>query len=368
MKTKHTLLLGGIVAIAVIIALALRKEPSVALPGSKTDIKATNTTPAPPIAQPHLSVTESKTPTPSSKKFSEMGVFEEEAIVDEIKKQDLPAIFKAMLDAMRVENDSLKQMHLKTTFANALTVKKPTPEFIEQLYEFVTNKANTKFERGLLIGALEGAATKESLGLLIRLSKTAPDEETRDSATAFTISATRLQGNRGRELSPLMERTWCETDNLTQMRSTASAMAKIGKPSGIELLLTAALATDERNEERKAVAQSALEEVNDGDAVPPLAARLKDQPPTSEAFKLLAPILAGTSAPEGQQALVSWLQERPENVGPLVHDFIRNPQLYDPLESAWAKALDPAVPFKNEENRKAIRENLDAYRASHPSE
>jgi hypothetical protein len=39
----------------------------------------------------------------------------------------------------------------------------------------------------------------------------------------------------------------------------------------------------------------------------------------------------------------------------------------DPLKSAWADALDPAVPFRNEANRKAIREALVAYRASRTS-
>jgi hypothetical protein len=46
-----------------------------------------------------------------------------------------------------------------------------------------------------------------------------------------------------------------------------------------------------------------------------------------------------------------------------VHDLIRQQIRTDPFESAWATAVDPAVPFKNEENRKAIREALDAYRA-----
>ena len=60
---------------------------------------------------------------------------------------------------------------------------------------------------------------------------------------------------------------------------------------------------------------------------------------------------------------MEWLQSRPENAAPLVEQlFLRNIHT-DPFESAWSTALEPAVPFKNEENRKAIREALDAYRA-----
>ena len=290
-----------------------------------------------------------------------MGVLERIAIKDEIAKQDLPAIFQAMLDAERVEHDDLKQMHLKTTFVGAFLRKKPSPEFLEQMYGFVTNPANSQFERDLLIGALEGAATKESVELLLRISKNAPEEKTRQSAS--TLSGAASNSLTERDVLPLLERTWRETSNPTLLRSTAAGMAKIGIPSGVELLLSAALATDGRDKARQQTAYYALQEVYRGEAVPPLAARLADQPPTSEAVKLVAPILARTSGPAGQEAVVNWLRNRPENAAPLVHDLIRQQIRTDPFESAWATAVDPAVPFKNEENRKAIREALDAYRA-----
>ncbi len=290
-----------------------------------------------------------------------MGVLERGAILTEIGKQDLPLIFQAMLDAKRVEQDSRKQMHLQTTFSNALMLKKPSPEFLEQLYGFVTNSANLKFERDLLIGALKGAATKESVELLLRIANNAPDLETRQSAA--TLSSVGSNSLSEREVLPLLERTWRETSNPTLLRSTAAGMAKIGTPSGIELLLSAALATDDRDKARQQAAYSALQGVYKGDAVPPLAARLADQPSTSEAVKLVAPILARITDPSASKAMVGWLQGRSENAAPLIHDYIRQRMLGDPFTSAWATALDPAVPFSNEENRKAIREALDAYRA-----
>jgi hypothetical protein len=180
---------------------------------------------------------------------------------------------------------------------------------------------------------------------------------------AGTLGGVGTNGVSGPELLPMLERTWRETGNPALIRGTAVAMAGIGTPSGIEMLLAAALETDDRDKERKNAAKAALLKVNLGAAVPALAARLADQPPTSDAVKLVAPSLARTSGPDGQTALVSWLQGRSENAAPLVHDLIRQQIRTDPFESAWAKALDSAVPFKNEENRKAIREALDAYRA-----
>lgn len=291
-----------------------------------------------------------------------MSVLEEQAVMAEIKKGDLPAIFQAMLDAKRVENDSRKQMHLKTVFAGAFMRKKPSPEFVEQMYGFIINPANLEFERELLIGALESAGTKETLDLLLRVANTAPGKKMRNSVAALSGVASSSNLRRS-ELSPTLERTWRETSNPTLLRSTSTAMAKIGTPSSVELLLSAALATDDRDKARQQAAYEALKEVYKSSAVPPLAARLANQPPTSEVIVLVAPILATNGAPEAQQALVDWLKGRAEDATPLIHDLIRQRILVDPVKSAWGAALDPSVPFCNEQNRKAIRDALDAYRA-----
>ena len=363
MKTKHKIFLGALVVVlGAAMAVWLRKPPLAHRVPESPPLEATSVTqtPVPPVAQVPLPSTPSGVGT-RERTFVEMGVLERNAFLTEVEKQDLPVIFKVMIDAKRVEHDSMKQLHLQTVFSDALRMKEPTPEFLEQLYGFITNSANTEFERQLLIGALQGAATKETVDLLLRVASTATDKKIRMSAAG--LAGVGAGGRGGPELSPMLERTWRETSNPTLIRSTASAMAEIGTPSGIDLLLSAALATDDQDKERKTAAQAALLNVHLRDAVPPLAARLANQPPTSEVVKLVAPILAGINGPAAQEALVGWLRTRPENAAPLVYDLIRQRILGDPLESAWATALDPAVPFNSEENRKAIREALDAYRA-----
>ena len=371
MKTKNKLILGALVVLSgFVIALWPHKPPPAMLMHSdKSASSPTTVLPAPerftPAAEHPLPATASKAPVNPRKKVKDMTILEEEAMMTEIKKQDLPAIFQAMLDAERVEHDDLKQMHLKTVFSNALMKKKPSPEFMEQMYGFVTNRANSNFERHLLIGALEAAGTKESVDLLLRVANTAPEKEIRGAAAA--LSGVASSSMRPSELSPMLERTWQETSNPTLLRSTATAMARIGTPSGIELLLSAALATDDRDKARQQAAYYALQETYQSNAVSPLAARLTNQSPTSPEVQLVAPILARITDPSASNAVVGWLQGRSENAAPLIHDYIRQRMLGDPFTSAWATALDPAVPFKNEENRKAIREALDAYRAGRTS-
>jgi len=368
MKAKYKIILGALVAalgVAVVLwtlKTSSSQSPRPDNPAIQAAMVASDPLQARPAEQQPQPPSVSNAPVSPQKKFKDMGVLEEMAIMAEIRKQDLPAIFQAMLDANRVEHDDLKQMHLQTVFANALRRKKPSPEFMEQMYGFIANRAaNSDFERHLLIGALNEAATKETVDLLLRVANAAPNPEMRGAAAALSgVASSSLNGP---ELSPMLERTWRETGNPTLLTSTSTAMAKIGTPSGIELLLTAALATDDRDKARQQAAYDALKEARRPSAVPPLAARLANQPPTSDAVKLVAPILAANSAPGAQQALVDWLRDRPENAASLVHDLIRQRILGDPFESAWATALDPAVPFRNEENRKAIREALDAYRA-----
>jgi len=371
MKTNHQIILGAfVVLLGVAIALWLQNDPPSESPQTGNSPSQTATVAAEPVKAPPTvhaldPVPATNASVTAQKKFNEMDVLARIAIKDEIAKQDLPAIFQAMIDAKRVEQDSRKQMHLKTTFANALSQKTPTPEFLEQLYGFVTNDANSPFERQLVIGALQSAATKETVDLLLRVARSAQEQKIRESAGS--LAGVGAGGRGGPELSPALERVWRESGNPKLLMSTASSMARIGAPSGIELLLSAALATDDRDKARQVAAHAALQQVYQRDAAPPLAARLANQPPTSEVVKLVAPILARTNGPAGQEALVSWLQSRSENAAPLVHDLIRQQIRTDPFESAWAKALDPAVSFTNEENRKAIREALDAYRAGRTS-
>lgn len=369
MKVKHTIARGTLVillAIAIAVALWTQKTPSPQSPrpensASQTATAAQKPMQVPPAAQQPPPVAPLNASVSPRKKISEMGVLEEMAVMAEIKKQELPEIFRAMIDANRVEHDDLKQMHLQTVFANALRRKKPTPEFLEQMYGFTTNRANSEFERGLLIGALEEAGTKESVDLLLRIAQSAPDEKMRTSASA--LSGVASSSMNAPDLSPMLERTWRETSNPTLLRSTAITMAKIGTASSVEMLLLAALATDGQDKARQQAAYEALKESRQPSAVPPLAARMAGQPPTGAAVELVAPILAKNVAPQAQQALVDWLKGRAEDATPLIHDLIRQRILVDPERSAWGAALDPTVPFRNEQNRKAIREALDAYRA-----
>jgi len=295
----------------------------------------------------------------SPRKFSEMRVLERNAILDKIAKQDLPSILQAMLDAARVEQDPMKQMHLQSVLSDALRLKSPSPEFLNQVKAFVADSSNSRFERQLVIGALRSAATKETVDLMIQIATTSADQDIRQSASA--LASVDQTAGAGEKLSPSFERVWRETNDQNMLFSAAASMGKIGAPSGIELLLDAVL-TNDRRDNRLGAAYSGLAEVYLPKAVPPLAARLTNQPPTSAPATLIAPILVNIGDVTAANAVISWLQGQTESAAPLIHNLFEQTRT-EKMLIAWTAAIDPAVPFRNEQNREAIRAGLAQYNA-----
>ena len=144
-------------------------------------------------------------------------------------------------------------------------------------------------------------------------------------------------------------------------------MAQEGASSSIELLLSAALAPDGQDDVRRDVAAWALKKVYTGNAVPPLAAALQKNPVGSRANRLAFNTLAQIVGKEAPQAVMNWLQTTDSSAAPMATQWATNARHSKQLEAAQA-ALDPAVPFRSETNREALRAGLAAYRAGHKLE
>lgn len=362
MKNQNRIILGALVVLLGVGIAHSQQTETPSAPAHPADVDSQLPAVAPTPAQPQPAEPPKAVGNPP-RKYSDMDVLEANAILTEIGKQELPAIFQAMLDAERVEHDDLKQMHLQSTLATALRRKTPTPEFLAQLQAFITDSSNSKFERGLLIGALDSASTKETVELLVKIAASAPEKEIR--VAAGTLAGVGDSGKGGAALSPVLEKVWRESNKPNEFSSAASSMAKIGVPSGIELLLSAALDTGAPDKTRLYAARGALWEVNSPNAVPPLVARLANQPPTGETAKLVAPILVRIGDATGSKAVVGWLQGTSEDATPLIQNLVLQQTRSEKMLAAWDGALDPALTFRNEQNRQAIRAGLAAYREGH---
>lgn len=333
------------------------------LPSSSANIIATQPPEPLPVARTlsQSNTIQSRNAAPK-KKISEMEPEEAAAIMNEIRRKDIAAIFRAFLDAMRVEHDGMKESGVLRMLENALRDRKPNPEFLKTVRGFIEDASNSELERGMVIGALSMAATKETGELLIDLAATATIKEKRvqDDVISGILGLVREAGNE--EFAPAITRIWRETTDPHEMRGAAMSMARSGAPASIELLLAAVLAPAEKDAERRFSAMEALREIESENAVPPLAAMLEKNRVGTPENKLALATLAQLGNEEAAQAVMKWLQATDSSAAPLAKEWVVGASRKSPLKVAKA-ALNPAVSFRSEANRKALREGIEAYNA-----
>lgn len=108
----------------------------------------------------------------------------------------------------------------------------------------------------------------------------------------------------------------------------------------------------------------ALTKVATKNAVPPLAEALNKNPQGSRTHTLAFTTLTQIGDQAAALALMDWFQVADSRAAPLATKWITQAHATPQLQAAEA-ALNPAVPFRSEENRDAIRAGLAAYRAGH---
>lgn len=331
-----------------------------------------------PLAPNHEPVTTPIIPTPAGasalqpntasggkavprKKIDEMELSEAGAIMAEIRKRDIAGILKAFLEAENIEHDSMKQQGVLNALAYALHERKPDQVSLNKLQGFIEDASNSDLERGMVIGALSQASTKETAELLLHLASTLKNKNVRDSAIGGVGGLVREGGDE--TLTPMLNRTWTETTDPHMIDSGAEAMGRTGAASSVELLLAAALAPDGKDDERREAAISGLARVWTENAVPPLAALLGNSAVGSKASDLAFGVLLNTTGEEGPQAVLKWLQNADNSAAPMAKVWFEHIRNADTQVKPMEAALDSKMPFRSEENRKALRECLEAYRA-----
>lgn len=292
-----------------------------------------------------------------------MPVLERGKIMKEIREKDITAIFQHFLDAGRVENDPMKQGAVQNYLAYALRDRPPNPVFLKKLQEFIESDEVSKFERRMALGALSFAATKETVGLLIHEALNLTDKELQDSAVACVRDVGDIVNGtlEKDDFTPKLTAMWFATNDPKTMLSSAESLGRIGSSSGVEVLLTAALAPDGKDDLRLEKAAYGLLKVNQPSAVPPLAAVLVKNPAGSHANSLAFRILNQIGDKTASQAVMKWFQTSDSSAAAQAKEWAAHIRT-TAQEQAAQSALDSKVRFRSEENRKALRAGLEAHR------
>ncbi|MEO6876422.1 MAG: HEAT repeat domain-containing protein [Opitutaceae bacterium] len=365
-KRIKLLLLAAMIAFGIGSALWPRKK------NQPVDVPTVNAPAQPPYAAPALPQPQPvAAPGPvaePARKFASMGVMERNAQLMEIKQQDLATIFRRWRDASRVDQDMMKQGAIATTLAYTMRERTPSPELVEEMRQYVADGSNSLRERAGVIGVFGGAKTREAVDFLLQVATTIEDKELRQVALAQITGVGALWGDGSyhEERSPALEEAWHESRDPDLLIAAAVAIAKIGAPSAIESLLSAALRDDGRDDVRKRAALGALDKVYTRNAVPPVAALLATLTASTPASTLAGDILVGIGDPSAAKALLGWLQNADASATIPVRDFVARTHTPSLLE-AWSTALDSKVAFRSEQIRETIRAALIEYHQNHNS-
>jgi hypothetical protein len=322
-----------------------------------------------PVAASHptqlQNVASNSLPGNSRRQFYNMSMQEQDQEMDEIRKLSLPELFQTWIDAWRIDRDLMRQNAISYCLWNAMRRQALSQELYGQMQTFLAESSNSIDERGGLLHVLGEAKTAESLELLIQVANNSTDAGLKEAAIKGVQSTGVLRGD-GKfheELSPALELVWRDSSDKYLLNSVATAIAGIGAPSGIRLLLSSALDGGQTDRVRSQAAKNALQEVLNPDAVPILSEMLVGNPPSSDAGKLASGTLARMNAPASAQSLMNWLENSDESAAPLAVSYVvqaRSPAML----KAFQSALDPSVRFRSEQDREAIRAGLAQYKAN----
>lgn len=294
--------------------------------------------------------------------FATMGILERNAFLKEIAKLDLTSIWKLWFEAGSADHDLMKQGAIASTLAYAMRENVPSPELLQEMRQFISDNSNSKRDRAELMGIFGVAATNEAADFLIFAASSLPEKDMKQAALSGIemVGALRGDGMDHEERASSLDRAWRESKDQELLIYAAVAMAKIGAPSSIEMLLSSALANDGKDTLRKSAAEGALGKVYTKNAVLPVATFLAKQSPSSSAARLAGNILVGIGDATAGQALIDWVKNADESAAPLVSEFT-NRTATPAMFEIWKSAINPAIPFKSESNRKAISIALEEH-------
>jgi HEAT repeat protein len=293
-----------------------------------------------------------------------MGVLERQSIMQEIQKHDPEVILQRFLAAGRIDKDGMKQSAIQVAMVELLREGKAGPDFLSQLREHIENPGNSHLERGMLLGVLADAGTKEAVDVLLYEITHLPDVGLRETATRMIDL---LRPKDPESVAPLISRVWVGSVDSRFLQSAAIAMGSMGSPRSIELLLSAASVPDGADDVRRSAALLGLSKVYRDEAVPLLSRALETNPIGSRvntlAFKTLTQIADNALRPgewPAAKALVGFIANADERAAPMAYDWIVRTSHESHVGLAKA-ALNPSISFRSEANRDALRRGLADY-------
>lgn len=222
-------------------------------------------------------------------------------------------------------------------------------------------------QRARIASLLGSASTAEGVKILGQAWK-----ETKDSAFHSAVVEAFRSGSLAEirpwtppnhlNLSKELESLWLTIEDQSFSQAIAVWIAKIGDPSGIQLLLGEipnGKTIDEILESgntRAVAAVAAMKEVRNPQAIPILKKTFTSQPSTSATFFACGDALAYTGNADTIQALINWVLQAPDDTADIAGEWFRVAGRAD--DGLIEKSLTSAAVFRSQKVKTAVLEAI----------
>lgn len=258
--------------------------------------------------------------------------------------------------------------------ANLLQFAPDAKAVVAKIKEALENDQTNRETRSDLIEALGRAATAESLSVLFSMIQ---DERLAGSQQQIIRELERAADSRWEarfheELSPLYEQAWRSVGTNTAMsRALANGIAKIGAPSGVELLLAEVVKHgpaigdfEKRNDPQAWAAFNSLRHISNPAAIAVLSRGLRDQAPGNLELSAAGWALANMGLPEATDTMLAWSVTSSDVTASLLKDWLLRIRDLRSEELLAQKLSDPAFLPANSQRRAAVEAALRTLQAS----
>ena len=246
-----------------------------------------------------------------------------------------------------------------------------------KLKEVAENDGTSRDARSGLIEVLGRSATVESLSILFSMTKderftNVKQQIVRELERAADI---RWEARFHAELSPLYEQAWGTFGaDETMSRAVANGMAKIGAPSGVELLLSEVMKRgqtisdfEKQNDAQAWAAFDSLQLIRNPAAIAVLSRGLRDQAGGNLELSASGWALANMGLPEATDVILAWSVHSSESTAILIKDWLSRIRDLRSEEILAQKVNDPLFLPTDSQRRAVVEAVLRTLQTSRQS-
>ena len=317
--------------------------------------------------------------TSKEEKSNELPLQEGQDWYDALTKKSTSELWNAFRSE---ERGTEKMFFIESFLSEKLNAERESEVYNKISKVLADSKESLETKENLLV-ILGGAESLQALKILLDFRKVASDASLKESAATAIgkMGNSRYTGDFVEELSPLLEETWRNSEDITFFPTLASTLARVGAPSGVELLIsdvrkigntiqyleqwknsTERFEKNDIENVKILSAAAALTKISNTHALSTLERGLGNQSPDNFELFISGAIMMNMGRPEATQAVLDWAYQREDNVSSLISLWF--PEVRD-LASLRVLMNAEEKRFVNQANKDAVQEVLERHYIAH---